>query len=227
LQEIRPNGAKLFYEYDEQHTLRKAWLTDAEETTTIASYDVHHINSTFVVAASNGQIVRYLTDVNKTGYENHRRLVKVEAEHLPKTEYRYVEGRVTAQTLGKVVRVIRPEERELAIGYYSSGRVNALYQPSDAGKTVIPIAIFGYGNNYCDVTGASEEWTRYLINPERRISRIQHYLHKKLHHQNQYFWGTEGKRTGNLLAKALCDPAGKALSSKFLDYYWEHKIVLV
>ena len=218
-QEIRPNGTKLCYDYGEDDALRKVWLTDADETTTIASYNVKSINRAIIVEGSNGQTVQYLTDKNKTGYETHWRLVKIEAEHLPSTEYRYAEGRVNTQTLGKVLNVIHPDGRELGIGYYGdSGRVKALYQPSDTGQALAPIAKFTYGNGYCDVTGASEEKTRYFINKERRISDIQHFNQKKPHHHTKYVWGAEGKRAGNLIAKALCDPSGKAISSRYLVY---------
>ncbi len=212
-QEIRPNGTKLFYDYDKD-TLRKVWLTDAEETTPIASYSVTPTNRAIIVEGNNGQTIQYITDKNRTGYEAFWRLVQVEADHLPKTEYRYIEDRVTIPTLGKVTSITRPDGREVGIKYHETGRVRALYQP-DSEK---PLATFSYGGNYCKVVGASDEITRYIINPQRRISHIQHFSHLKLHHQSKYYWGTDGKSAGNLVAKALCDASGKALNSKYLIY---------
>ncbi len=212
-QEIRPNGTKLFYDYDKD-TLRKVWLTDAEETTPIASYSVTPTNRAIIVEGNNGQTIQYTTDKNRTGYEAFWRLVQVEADHLPKTEYRYIEDRVTIPTLGKVTSINRPDGREVGIKYHETGRVRALYQP-DSEK---PLATFSYGGNYCKVVGASDEITRYIINPQRRISHIQHFSQLKLHHQSKYYWGTDGKSAGNLVAKALCDASGKALNSKYLIY---------
>ena len=88
--EIRPDGNRVLYEYDDK-VLRKVSVTDAAETTTMAAYTLTYENRAVYATGTNGQTVQYLTDKVRDRYENQWRLVKVHGEHLPDTEYVYVE----------------------------------------------------------------------------------------------------------------------------------------
>ncbi len=217
-EEVRPDGCRVFYDYDEEANLRKVWLTGAEESTPIASYVLNRDGNAIYVEGSNGQKVRYTTNTIKTNVANQKRLIRVEGAHLPKTEYSYGEKDLSAQTLGLILHVVRPEGRRLGIGYYANGQVSALFEPATSGSGFVKVATFSYGEGVCEVAGLCGELARYHTDSHKRISHIGHYAQNKLYKQLRYFWATEGKQCGNLLATALCAPTGEALSSSYLVY---------
>ena len=115
--EIRPNGNRVFYDYDEGATLRKVWLTGTDETTPIASYALTYEDRSINVEGSNGQKVQYITG---EVFGNQRHLLSVEGEHLPKTEYLYADKDLNAQ-IGRILQVVHPAGRIQGISYYPSG----------------------------------------------------------------------------------------------------------
>ena len=221
--EIRPDGLRIFYDYDGYGVLHKAWMTGSDETTPLASYTLHYSDKTIVAEASNGQKVIYSKHPFKAKVDTDDgpwnwkvpRLSRADADHLIPTWYEYPKN-CPQINHGKIITVNHPEGRMLSIGYHGSGQVHSLYQPSEKGR--VCIATFSYANNYTDVNTPCREWTRYWINGQKRISHIQHFSKGQVHHQKQYYWGTEGKQTGNLVAKALCNPSGEALTSTYLVY---------
>ena len=102
---------------------------------------------------------------------------------------------------------------------YSNGKVSGLFEPSNSDSASAKIASFTYGQGRCDVIGSIVgNRLAIAINSESRISHIQQFSQNNIYKQMRYFWGTEGKRCGNLLAKALCNPSGEAFYSTYLIY---------
>ncbi len=91
--EIRPDGNRIFYEFDKEHRIQKAWLTDSIGSTPLISYSVQYQGNDVIVSSPNGKNIRYIVKKNEIKIRGQKyrelRLNKVEANHLTPVEYHY------------------------------------------------------------------------------------------------------------------------------------------
>ena len=184
-----------------------------------------------VTKGNNGKTLNYKLERNfceginqQGGYKwksKHPRLTIVEGDHLVKTTYTYASHAGEDDLLGKVIKVSHPEGRELHIAYHKgTARVKSLSGPVGNDQKSHTFATFQYPQKgICDIYGPYQEHTRILIDTgTNRITHKQLWLKENLHSQTQYFWITNGTKSGNLVTKALCDASGAARSSTRLFY---------
>ena len=185
VKEIRPNGNRVFYEYNKNRKLARVYLTDHNEKTPLIDYSVTYAGSQVTAKGSNGQTLRYMLDYNRCRGEfangvrwktEDARMALVEGDHLVPTRYEYPYKVPCLTLLGKITKVSRPEGRELHIGHHeATGKVRQLQAPIGTNNAIHPFATFNYPQDgICDVTGPSQERTRYLYSTkDHRITQKQ------------------------------------------------------
>lgn len=163
--EIRPDGNRVFFDFDDQANLRKVWLTDSSEATALVALSLDHQAETDVVIGSNGQTVRYEKKKwrSKDRYHAGRydfRLAKVTVNQADQAEYSYHKNLQSEEQRGNLAQVCRPDGRVLHIDYDKADRVIALKGPVGEDETLHVFARFGYQEDKREVFGPQGEIAR-------------------------------------------------------------------
>jgi len=132
LQEIRPDGNRVLFDYDGQRNLNKMVLTDSTEQIELLSYTLQHKEDEITVLGSNGQEVHYTKGnfpfkLPHQLTQHFKRLAQVDGKHLIPTQYSYYKS--TGGIAGKLESIQQPEGRQLRVEYYTDSRVHQLKAP--------------------------------------------------------------------------------------------------
>ncbi len=234
-EEIRPDGNRVRYHYDDKYRPVHIYLADPKNGTPLIEYKIKYEKNRVCTTGNNGQTLCYALDRNqcvakkdkkiKTTYKTIR-LTVADGDHLVSTRYDYASKVSVDEMVGHVTKVSQPDGRAVYIDYYQpSSKVKSLSGPVGRDGKIHPFAMFEYPNRgECKVSGPCGELTRYLYSPhDCRISRKERWHQGKLYNQQKYFWG-KGEQLGNLISKALCDSSGKCLSATYFIYDNRHNV---
>jgi len=178
LQEIRPDGNRVLFDYDGQRNLNKMVLTDSTEQIELLSYTLQHKEDEITVSGSNGQEVHYAKGnfpfkLPHQLTQYFKRLARVEGTHLIPTQYSYYKS--TGGIAGKLESIQQPEGRQLRVEYYGDSRVHQLKAPIGNDDQLLPFATFTYGDKTRTWTGPEGEQTQYHLDDHQRTRAIQKY----------------------------------------------------
>ncbi len=217
--EIRPDGNKVLYQYDNMNNLNKVILTDSSESVWLQYYSLQYQGKQTTVTSSNGQQVQYTNANFRFKLKNlpgrdYERLSSVEGDHLVRTTYGYYKNSCDDSCTGKLEWISQPEDRLLTIEYDSIGRVSILKAAVGGDGKQYPFATFNYLNKAREWRGATGELTKYRLDDNNRISCIEKWSEGRLYSEMRYLWGAEGKTAGNLQTLALYDGSNVCFYSK-------------
>jgi YD repeat-containing protein len=234
-EELRPNGHKVLFEYDEKGSLKRMRTTNAAETLTFNRIEVDQKPDGITVCGSDEQSCHYSVITKQCHYRDketptHRFTNTItplhgESVHL---DYHFDQPKGWKNRWRKLNRITRADGRFLGAIYDETGRVTALEAPIGPNQESAILAGFVYGAGFTDVKDAQTNLTRYHHSPDKRIKAIEKFktnvtqhrsrynqIHEKVDYQpycsTHYFWDSSEANAGNLLAKGIATPTKQFL----------------
>ncbi|MDP1834319.1 MAG: RHS repeat-associated core domain-containing protein [Chlamydiales bacterium] len=219
VQEIRPNGNKLLFDYDNPGFPKRITATNAAETATYGWMEFSYDASGYTLTSSQDHQIRYNTSPIDIHHRQRSRGHNLEwwtrDDHL--TQLLTSQGIDTTFEISasakegisrQITRICKPEGRYLRIDYGKgdkAGKVISLHAPLGGSSDPVLLGAFSYPNaNTTEVRNSYGTKTTYRSESSRIVSVEKYNQNDTLHSARRYLWDND-----RLKARGLANAQGK------------------